>query len=392
VLNGDSKEIINDLKEEMFHMAGELDFEKAAVLRDQIIALKKTAEKQYVVSTKKIDADVFAIFTLKSNYSAVVLFIRRGVLIGLEDFEIENPGEEDVLGAFVTAFYRNGNYIPPLVVVNQEIKDKKLLEEWLNSRSQRRVDIKYPRKGELKKLLDIAEKNVLERFNQKIVSIEDPLISLKEVLGLSKLPETIEGYDISNIRGMTAVGSMVVFKNGKPYKNGYRKFRIKTVEGPNDYAMLQEVLWRRLDNGDLELPDLILIDGGLGQVGAAREVLASKGLDIPVIGLAKREEVIWFPEGNSLRLSRRSEALRLLQKVRDEAHRFAVKYHHQLREKELQSSLLDIPGVGKERTKKILLSYPDLSTIKDIPVEELAKSCRIPKNVAEEVKKWVENL
>jgi len=126
--------------------------------------------------------------------------------------------------------------------------------------------------------------------------------------------------------------------------------------------MLQEVLWRRLDNGDLELPDLILIDGGLGQVGAAREVLASKGLDIPVIGLAKREEVIWFPEGNSLRLSRRSEALRLLQKVRDEAHRFAVKYHHQLREKELQSSLLDIPGVGKERTKKILLSYPDLST------------------------------
>jgi len=361
-------------------------------LRDQIIALKKTAEKQYVVSTKKIDADVFAIFTLKSNYSAVVLFIRRGVLIGLEDFEIENPGEEDVLGAFVTAFYRNGNYIPPLVVVNQEIKDKKLLEEWLNSRSQRRVDIKYPRKGELKKLLDIAEKNVLERFNQKIVSIEDPLISLKEVLGLSKLPETIEGYDISNIRGMTAVGSMVVFKNGKPYKNGYRKFRIKTVEGPNDYAMLQEVLWRRLDNGDLELPDLILIDGGLGQVGAAREVLASKGLDIPVIGLAKREEVIWFPEGNSLRLSRRSEALRLLQKVRDEAHRFAVKYHHQLREKELQSSLLDIPGVGKERTKKILLSYPDLSTIKDIPVEELAKSCRIPKNVAEEVKKWVENL
>ncbi|HOP55817.1 MAG TPA: excinuclease ABC subunit UvrC [bacterium] len=392
VLNGDSKEIINDLKEEMFHMAGELDFEKAAALRDQIIALKKTAEKQYVVSTKKIDADVFAIFTLKSNYSAVVLFIRRGVLIGLEDFEIENPGEEDVLGAFVTAFYRNGNYIPPLVVVNQEIKDKKLLEEWLNSRSQRRVDIKYPRKGELKKLLDIAEKNVLERFNQKIVSIEDPLISLKEVLGLSKLPETIEGYDISNIRGMTAVGSMVVFKNGKPYKNGYRKFRIKTVEGPNDYAMLQEVLWRRLDNGDLELPDLILIDGGLGQVGAAREVLASKGLDIPVIGLAKREEVIWFPEGNSLRLSRRSEALRLLQKVRDEAHRFAVKYHHQLREKELQSSLLDIPGVGKERTKKILLSYPDLSTIKDIPVEELAKSCRIPKNVAEEVKKWVENL
>lgn len=391
VLNGDNREIINDLKDEMFHLAGELNFEKAAVLRDQIIALEKTAEKQYVVSSKKIDADVFSLFNFKSKYNVVVLFVRRGVLIGLEDFDIENPGEEDVLGAFVIAFYRNGNYVPPLVIVNQELKEQKLIEDWLSSRSQRKVSIKHPTRGELKRLLDIAEKNALERFNQKIVSIEDPLVSLKEILGLSKTPETIEGYDISNIRGKTAVGSMVVFKDGRPYKKGYRKFKIKTVEGPNDYAMLQEVLWRRLDNDEWELPDLILIDGGLGQVGAVKEVLEAKGIDIPVIGLAKREEVIWFPEGNSLRLSRRSEALKLLQKIRDEAHRFAVKYHHQLRGKELQSNLLEIPGIGRERMKKILSSYPDISTIKDIPIDELVKRCNIPKSVAEEVKRWVEN-
>jgi excinuclease ABC subunit C len=392
VLNGDSKEIIDSLKEEMFQMAAEMNFEKAALLRDQIWALEKVTEKQYAVSDRRIDADIFALFSVKSKYTVVVLFVRRGILIGLEDFDIENPGEEDILGAFVTAFYRNGNPAPSLILVNQEIKDKQLIEEWLTSRSQKRVEIKYPKRGDLKKLLDIAEKNAMERFSQKVVNIDDPLKSLQEILGLSKVPEVIEGYDISNIRGKTAVGSMVVFRNGVPDKSSYRKFRIKTVEGPNDYAMLQEVIWRRLDNEDWGLPDLMLIDGGLGQVGAVKEVLDSKGLDIPVIGLAKREEVIWFPEGNNLRLSRRSQALKLLQKIRDEAHRFAVKYHHQLREKELESSLLEVPGVGRERMKRILSNYPDLAMLKDIPVEEISKKCSIPKNVVENVKRWLETL
>lgn len=392
VLNGDSKEIIDSLKEEMFQMAAEMNFEKAALLRDQIWALEKVTEKQYAVSGRRIDADIFALFSVKSKYTVVVLFVRRGILIGLEDFDIENPGEEDILGAFVTAFYRNGNPAPSLILVNQEIKDKQLIEEWLTSRSQKRVEIKYPKRGDLKKLLDIAEKNAMERFSQKVVNIDDPLKSLQEILGLSKVPEVIEGYDISNIRGKTAVGSMVVFRNGLPDKSSYRKFRIKTVEGPNDYAMLQEVIWRRLDNEDWGLPDLMLIDGGLGQVGAVKEVLDSKGLDIPVIGLAKREEVIWFPEGNNLRLSRRSQALKLLQKIRDEAHRFAVKYHHQLREKELESSLLEVPGVGRERMKRILSNYPDLAMLKDIPAEEISKKCSIPKNVVENVKRWLETL
>jgi excinuclease ABC subunit C len=392
VLNGDSKEIIDSLKEEMFQMAAEMNFEKAALLRDQIWALEKVTEKQYAVSDRRIDADIFALFSVKSKYTVVVLFVRRGILIGLEDFDIENPGEEDILGAFVTAFYRNGNPAPSLILVNQEIKDKQLIEEWLTSRSQKRVEIKYPKRGDLKKLLDIAEKNAMERFSQKVVNIDDPLKSLQEILGLSKVPEVIEGYDISNIRGKTAVGSMVVFRNGLPDKSSYRKFRIKTVEGPNDYAMLQEVIWRRLDNEDWGLPDLMLIDGGLGQVGAVKEVLDSKGLDIPVIGLAKREEVIWFPEGNNLRLSRRSQALKLLQKIRDEAHRFAVKYHHQLREKELESSLLEVPGVGRERMKRILSNYPDLAMLKDIPAEEISKKCSIPKNVVENVKRWLETL
>jgi len=392
VSNGDSKEIIDSLKEEMFQMAAEMNFEKAALLRDQIWALEKVTEKQYAVSDRRIDADIFALFSVKSKYTVVVLFVRRGILIGLEDFDIESPGEEDILGAFVTAFYRNGNPAPSPILVNQEIKDKQLIEEWLTSRSQKRVEIKYPKRGDLKKLLDIAEKNAMERFSQKVVNIDDPLKSLQEILGLSKVPEVIEGYDISNIRGKTAVGSMVVFRNGVPDKSSYRKFRIKTVEGPNDYAMLQEVIWRRLDNEDWGLPDLMLIDGGLGQVGAVKEVLDSKGLDIPVIGLAKREEVIWFPEGNNLRLSRRSQALKLLQKIRDEAHRFAVKYHHQLREKELESSLLEVPGVGRERMKRILSNYPDLAMLKDIPVEEISKKCSIPKNVVENVKRWLETL
>lgn len=392
VLNGNSKEIIDSLREEMFQMAVELNFEKAALLRDQIKALEKLTEKQYVVSDRKIDADVFALFNIKSKYTVVVLFIRRGVLVGLEDFDLENPGEEDILGAFVTAFYRNGNPAPSIILVNQEIKDRELIEDWLSSRVRKKVEIKNPKRGDLKKLLDIAEKNAMERFSQKIVSIDDPLRSLQEILGLSKLPEVIEGYDISNIRGKTAVGSMVVFRNGAPDKSSYRKFKIKTVEGPNDYAMLQEIIWRRLDNEDWGLPDLMLIDGGLGQVGAVKEVLDSKGLDIPVIGLAKREEVIWFPEGHSLKLSRRSQALKLLQKIRDEAHRFAVKYHHQLREKELESSLLEIPGVGKERMKRLLSNYPDISVVKNLPVEEVAKSCNIPKNVVESVKRWLEEI
>jgi len=390
ILNGDSKEIIASLKEEMFKKAAGLDFEKAALIRDQIKALEKVIEKQRIVSDKKIEADVFALFTTKTSNTVAVLFIRRGSLIGEEDFELNHTGEEDILGAFITAFYRNGNPAPPLIVVNQDIKDQPLIEDWLSSRRNGKVSIKFPKRGDLKDFLEIAKKNAIERFNQKILNTEDPLISLQELLGLSQPPEVIEGYDISNIGGKEAVGSMVVFKDGKPDKSSYRKFRIKTVEGPNDFGMMQEVLWRRLNNDEWRLPDIILVDGGLGQVGAVKEVLESRGYNVPLIGLAKREEVLWFPDGNMLKLPRRSETLKLLQRIRDEAHRFAVKYHRQLREKSIRSELLEIPGIGEKRMKKILSFYPDLSKLREVPVEELAKRCSVPKNIAEKVKEWIE--
>jgi excinuclease ABC subunit C len=390
ILNGDGKEIIASLKEEMFKKAAELDFEKAAIIRDQIKALEKVIEKQRIVSDKKIEADIFALFTTKTSSTVAVLFIRRGSLVGEEDFELDHTGEEDILGAFITAFYRNGNPVPPLIVVNQEIKDKSLIEDWLSSRRNGKVCIKFPKRGDLKDFLDIAQKNAIERFNYQLLNTEDPLIGLQELLGLSKLPEVIEGYDISNIGGKEAVGSMVVFKDGKPDKSSYRKFRIKTVEGPNDFGMMQEVLWRRLNNSEWELPDIILIDGGLGQVSAVKEVLERNGYNIPLVGLAKTEEVIWLPDGNKFKLPRRSEALKLLQRIRDEAHRFAVRYHHQLREKSLRSELLEIPGIGEKRVKKILSFYPDISRLKDVPIEEIAKRCSVPKNVIEKVKEWIE--
>ncbi|MGB9682351.1 MAG: excinuclease ABC subunit UvrC [bacterium] len=391
LLNGNGKEIIASLKEEMFKRVAELDFEKAIVLRDQIKALEKTIEKQRVVSKNGVEADVFALFNTKSSSTVAVLFIRRGNLIGEEDFELDHTGEEDILGAFITAFYRNGNYVPPLIVINQEIKGYPLLEEWLSSRRNGKVSIRFPKSGELKDFLEIAKKNAIERFNQKVLKIEDPLVSLQELLGLPKIPEIIEGYDISNIRGKEAVGSMVVFRNGEPDKSSYRRFKIKTVEGPNDFGMMQEVLWRRLNNEKWALPDLILIDGGLGQVTAVKEVIESKGYDVPLIGLAKREEVIWLPDGNKFKLPRRSEALKLLQRIRDEAHRFAVRYHHKLRETALKPELLEVPGIGEKRMKKILSSYPDISKLKDVSIEEIVKRCSIPKNIAERIKEWVEN-
>jgi len=389
VLNGDGKEIITSLKEEMFKKAAELDFEKAAIIRDQIKALEKVIEKQRIVSDKKIEADIFALFTTKTSSTVAVLFIRRGSLVGEEDFELDHTGEEDILGAFITAFYRNGNHIPPLIVVNQEIKDKSLIEDWLSSTRNGKVCIKFPKRGDLKDFLDIAQKNAIERFNYQLLNTEDPLIGLQELLGLSKLPEVIEGYDISNIGGKEAVGSMVVFRDGKPDKSSYKKFRIKTIEGPNDFGMMQEVLWRRLNNSEWELPDIILIDGGLGQVSAVKEVLDRNGYNIPLVGLAKREEVVWLPDGNRFKLPRRSEALKLLQRIRDEAHRFAVRYHHQLRETTLKPELLEIPGIGEKRMKKILSSFPDLSKLKDVPIEEISKKCGIPKNIAERIKEWI---
>lgn len=383
--------IVKNLKKEMADAALNEEYEKAAVLRDQITSIEEIMEKQFVdLVDDDLDQDVIAIAAGKNEIVVIIMPIRNGKIIGRDDFLMsgsEYDSNSEILFAFIQQYYGYNRHVPKQILLAEEIEDKELVEEWLSDLRGNKVHIKVPQKGVKLRLVKMAEKNA-EIIKHQKKTLENSLIELKKYLKLEKLPRVIEGYDISNISGKFAVGSKVSFKDAKPNKKRYKQFKIETP-GPNDFAMMKELLTRRLKliETDPE-PDLIVIDGGKGQLGMACDVLEELNLThIPIIGLAKEFEEIYLP--NSKRpiiIPKNNKALHLLQQVRDESHRFAITYHRKLRSKNIsQSSLDDIKGIGKKRKINLLKEFGTIDNIKNASVDELAEVEGMSKNAAQNV-------
>lgn len=383
--------IVKNLKKEMAEAAENEQFEKAAVLRDQITSIEEIMEKQFVdLVDDDLDQDVIAIAPNDNEVVVIIMPIRNGKIVGRDDFLMSGSQYEsnsEILFAFIQQYYGFNRHIPKQILLNEPIDDTELLEEWLSDLRGNKVYIKVPMKGVKLRLVNMAQKNA-EIIKHQKKAMENSLIELKKYLKLDKLPRIIEGYDISNISGKFAVGSKVSFKDAKPNKKKYKRFKIETP-GPNDFAMMKELLTRRLKMIDTdEEPDLIVIDGGKGQLGMACEVLDELNLaHIPIIGLAKEFEEIYIP--NSKRpiiIPKNNKALYLLQQVRDESHRFAITYHRKLRSDNIsESSLDDIPGIGKKRKINILKEFGTMDNVKNASVEELAKIKGMNEKVATNV-------
>lgn len=383
--------IVKNLKKEMAEAAENEQFEKAAVLRDQITSIEEIMEKQFVdLVDDDLDQDVIAIAPNDNEVVVIIMPIRNGKIVGRDDFLMSGSQYEsnsEILFAFIQQYYGFNRHIPKQILLNEPIDDTELLEEWLSDLRGNKVYIKVPMKGVKLRLVNMAQKNA-EIIKHQKKAMENSLIELKKYLKLDKLPRIIEGYDISNISGKFAVGSKVSFKDAKPNKKKYKRFKIETP-GPNDFAMMKELLTRRLKMIDTdEEPDLIVIDGGKGQLGMACEVLDELNLaHIPIIGLAKEFEEIYIP--NSKRpiiIPKNNKALHLLQQVRDESHRFAITYHRKLRSDNIsKSSLDDIPGIGKKRKINILKEFGTMDKVKNASVEELAKIKGMNEKVATNV-------
>ena len=383
--------IVKNLKKEMMQAAQNEEFEKAAVIRDQIASIEEIMEKQFVeLLDDDLDQDVIAIAPSENEVVVITMPIRNGKIVGQDDFLMSGSqydSSSEVVFAFIQQYYGYNRHVPKQILLDEDIDDKDLLQDWLSDLRGNKVKIKVPQKGVKLRLVKMAKKNA-EIINHQKKNMESALVDLKKYLKLEKMPRVIEGYDISNISGKFAVGSKVSFKDGKPNKKRYKHFKMETP-GPNDFAMMEELLTRRLKMVDRDPePDLIVIDGGKGQLGMACGVLDKLNLThIPIIGLAKEFEEIFTP--NSKRpiiIPKNNKALHLLQQVRDESHRFAITYHRKLRSKNISSSSLDdIAGIGKKRKISLLKYFGSVDNIKNASVEELAKiegmNLKIAKNV-----------
>lgn len=405
LLSGGKGRLIEELEAEMRRAAEELKFERAAKLRDRIEAVREMADHQSVISPSADDEDVVGIASQGDEACVQVLMVRDGKLIEREHFFLwgaEGASHGEMIAAFLKQFYSEGSYVPGHIVL-QERPDDDAIADWLSELRGGRVQIHTPTQGRRAKLIEIARKNaelLLEerRRHMTASATENPaLIRLKEILDLPTIPARIDGFDISNTGPDHAVGSMVVFENGEPSKSWYRRFRIKTVKGQDDFAMIYEVTmrhYRRVVDGEEPMPDLILIDGGKGQLNAARRALGELRLDIPVISLAKEFEHIFLPQADDpIVLDRSDPALRLLQRIRDEAHRFALSYHRKLRTRPLSFSMLDkIPGVGPKRKKKLIRHFGSLERIREASVDEIASLEGMNRTVAERIKEFLERI
>jgi len=416
-LEGKAEEIVADLQAQMTSAAEALDFERAATLRDQIRAVETVTKQQKIALAVGKDEDVIALARENDDACVQVFFIRQGKLIGREYFILDGTAEEDeaqIVASFVKQFYDEAAYVPMKIILPTNVEEGIVIESWLRSKRGSKVKLHVPQRGREKELVQMAAENAAETLAslraQWMVdegrSVE-ALAQLQEHLGLDEAPTRIEGYDISNIQGTAATGSMVVFVKGMTRKSDYRRFRIRTVEGADDYAMMQEVLRRRFKraiegkteaeakSGDVWtiLPDLIIIDGGKGQLNAALEVLEEHGLkdEVAAIGLAKKQEEIFLPDrSDPIVLPRDSQGLYLLQRIRDEAHRFAIGYHRKLRtKKSLASVLEEIPGIGPKRRQALLKHFGSIEAIRQASVEELAAAKGMTKKAAKMVR---ENL
>jgi excinuclease ABC subunit C len=410
LFEGRQKELLAELKEEMSKAAEKLEFEKAGLIRDKIQFLEKIVQNQIIIS-KDQNAEYDIIGLEKGETSSLIqlMAMRQGRIVEQKHFVLNIPfilDEPEIVTIFIKQYYSKTTYIPRKILTNMQIDDEQAINSWLinekNSLDNSPILFRAKTKEE-KSLIELANKNAKANlFSQLKVDelkeqrINKSLEELKEVLDLQIIPKRIEGYDISTLHGSNSVGSCVVFENGKPKKSNYRKFNIKTVHQQDDFASLQEVIHRRFTGSladSMIIPDLILIDGGAGQVSSVKETLEKDNIDIPMIGLSKELEEIHFPdERQSLILDEQSEGLKLLQRIRDEAHRFAISFHRKKRStKMIKSSLEEIPGIGKKRMEILLAHFQTIKEIKNVSIEELEKIPGINKKIADEIVKFYKN-
>ncbi|KGK87324.1 excinuclease ABC subunit UvrC [Clostridium sp. HMP27] len=416
LLSGKSAGILRDLEVEMEKSAESLQFEKAAAFRDKINAIKKVTEKQKIITSNFENEDFISLYKDEKDVCVQVFFLREGKIVGREHFIIENSADmedKEIISDFIKSFYGAAAFIPKSIYV-EDIDEQELLEQWLTMKRGSKVWIKVPQKGDKKDTLDMVRRNAkitLEQFKIKILQdkelYEVALRELSEILNLEDIPKRIEAYDISNIQGMDSVGSMVVFENGKSKNSDYRRFKINSVVGANDYGSMREIITRRFQHGLDEIkaiseknlqvssgkfcvfPDLILMDGGKGQVNIALEVLREFNIDIPVCGMVKDDKhntrgLIYNNE--ELPIKKYSNIMRLITRIQDEVHRFAITYHRSLRNKTTFHSILDdIPGVGERRRKELLKKFGSVESIKKASYEEILETPSIDKKSAQNI-------
>ena len=415
-LNGNYNKILRNLEARMKEAAEKMEYEEAAKIRDLYNSVKQVSQKQKITDSEGEDRDVVALAVEEEDAVIQVFFIRSGRLIGREHFymkSVTRQGRSEILSSFLKQFYAGTPFIPREIMLQEEIDDREVIEEWLSDKRSQRMYIRVPKKGTKEKLVELASKNaqlVLQQDKDRIKREEGRTIgAMKEIaawIGLSHLSR-VEAFDISNTSGFENVGSMIVYENGKPKRSDYRKFRMKTVSGPDDYACMREVLLRRFSHGLEEakqlsdkqmekdygsftrFPDLVLMDGGRGQVNIAQEVLNELHLSIPVCGMVKddhhRTRGLYY-QNEEIEIDTHSEGFKLITRIQDEAHRFAIEYHRSLRSKEQVRSVLDeIPGVGPARRKALMKHFENIEAIKAADAVTLHTKAGIPLHIAEEI-------
>ncbi len=419
-LSGKHEALIKKLTRDMSIASSNMEFERAASLRDKINSINIIAQRQKIISTSFSDQDIIAFAADDRLICIQIFFVRGGKLIGRENFIVDNVLQTEngeVLSTFIKQFYNDAPYVPKEIVLKYDVYDAELIEAWLSEKRGSKVSIKVPQKGEKLKLVSMVEQNaneVLSQHNLKIKNDEEfqdaALSGLKDLLGLEGLPRRIEGYDISNTGGSENVGVMVVFKNGRPYNKDYRKFKIKSVLGANDYESMKELIYRRLryiqkvnieeqsagsdkrNSGFNELPDLILLDGGKGHVSVIKSVLSEMGLSIPVFGMVKdtrHKTRDITDEKADMGLKANSSTFKLITNIQDEVHRSAVMYHRKLRfDKNVKSELMEISGIGEVRRRNLMMHFKTIDEIKSADIEQLLCVEGMNKTAAERVYKY----
>lgn len=397
-LSGKEEKLIDILKEKMNKCAMDFNFEEAAIYRDKIKSLEDMMEKQKIdTSTSDLNQDVIAMARAHDEACVQVFFVRNGKIVGREHFILEgvmDSTRESILGSFVKQFYMEQEYVPKEIIIEDEIEDSFILSEWLSSKKGQKVTIRVPQKGEKKSLIEMVRKNAIEylekfsdmnkrKYEKSIGALEE----LKQILNLDNITKRIESFDISNIQGVDSIGSMVVFTNGKKDKKEYRRYKIKTVIGPNDYDSMAEIVERRLKYGDF--PDLMLLDGGKGQVSAVKKVLNKYNVEIPLWGMYKDDKHRTkglISQEKEIELDRTSNLYRFVASIQEEVHNYAISYHRSLRNKSLtKSELDDIQGIGEKRKKALLNHFKDIEAIKKATFEELLEVEGMNKTSSESV-------
>ena len=421
-LEGKTDPVVKRLQSEMQSASENLNYERAAALRDQIQSIDHVVERQKIISDDQKDTDIVALARNKGDACVQIFFVRSGKLIGREYFILEGTEDEKnevILREFIKQFYSQAAFIPNRVLLPAEVEEARIIKEWLNTRrAGEKIEIQVPKRGKNKSLVEMAEENAVEtlkalqtRWKADKDRQHQALAELQAALNLPEPPNRIECYDISNTMGTASVGSMVVFEQGVANKKLYRRFNIRGVEGPDDFASMEEVLRRRFNHyhtaqsekdlpgktPDLSfsiLPDLLIVDGGKGQLGRAVKVISEQGLDgrFKLVGLAKQEEELFLPgQSNSVRLEERSQGLYLIQRIRDEAHRFAITAHRSRRGKIGLTSRLDaIPGLGPARRKELILRFGSIEAILAAKPEEIAGIKGISLQLAQQIKAQLE--